>query len=72
MNTLFALLAKYGDTNIPPEKRCRDYFGMEVKKANERGWIAAPLLHRLRPDQALLGILLQILQRSRILSYCVS
>ena len=36
MNTLFALLAKYGDINIPLEKCCRDYFGMEVKKANER------------------------------------
>ena len=33
--------------------------------------VMAPLLHRLRSDQASLGVLLQILQRGRILSYCV-
>ena len=57
MNTLFALLAKYGDTNIPLETG---------------GWVTGPLLHRLCPDQALLGVLLQIFQRGRILNYCVS
>ena len=36
MNTLFALLAKFGDVNIPLEKISRDFFGMEPKKANER------------------------------------
>ena len=30
------------------------------------------LLPRLCPDQALLGVLLQIFQRGRILNYCVS
>lgn len=33
MNTLFALLAKFGDTNIPLEKCCEDYFGIALKKA---------------------------------------
>jgi len=36
MNTLFALLAKFGDVNIPLEKISNDFFGMEPKKANER------------------------------------
>lgn len=36
MNTLFALLARHGDTNIPLEKCCAEYFGIDVKKANER------------------------------------
>lgn len=35
-NTHFALLAKFGDVNIPLEKVCKDFFGMEPKKANER------------------------------------
>lgn len=36
MNTIFALLAKFGDVNIPLEKISKDFFGMEPKKANER------------------------------------
>lgn len=32
-NTHFALLAKYGDTNIPLEKCCEYYFGIALKKA---------------------------------------
>lgn len=36
MNTLFALLVKFGDVNIPLEKISKDFFGMEPKKANER------------------------------------
>lgn len=32
-HTHFALLAKYGDTNIPLEKCCDDYFGIALKKA---------------------------------------
>ncbi len=35
-NTHFALLAKFGDVNIPLEKVCKDLFGIEPKKANER------------------------------------
>ncbi|MEE9871594.1 MAG: pyocin activator PrtN family protein [Delftia lacustris] len=34
--THFALLAKYGDTNIPLEACCEDFFGVAVRKANER------------------------------------
>lgn len=34
--TLFALLAKFGDVNIPLEKISKDFFGMEPRKANER------------------------------------
>ena len=36
MNTHFALLAKFGDVNIPLDKVCKDFFGMEPRKANER------------------------------------
>lgn len=36
MHTMFALLAKFGDINIPLEKCCVEYFGMQPKKANER------------------------------------
>ncbi len=31
--THFAILAKYGDTNIPLEKCCDDLFGISLKKA---------------------------------------
>ncbi|MGU3628110.1 pyocin activator PrtN family protein [Comamonas sp. C24C] len=33
--THFALLAKFGDTNIPLDS-CAEFFGMAPKKANER------------------------------------
>ena len=32
-HTHFALLAKFGDTNIPLEKCSEDYFGIAMKKA---------------------------------------
>ncbi|MDR3003652.1 MAG: pyocin activator PrtN family protein [Acidovorax sp.] len=34
--THFALLAKFGDTNIPLEACCMDFFGIAPRKANER------------------------------------
>lgn len=34
--THFALLAKYGDTNIPLESCCETFFGVAPRKANER------------------------------------
>lgn len=34
--THFALLAKFGDTNIPLDKCCEEFFGMAPRKANER------------------------------------
>lgn len=34
-HTHFAILAKYGDTNVPLEKCCEDYFGLALKKALE-------------------------------------
>lgn len=36
MNTQFALLVRFGDVNIPLDKVCKDFFGMEPKKAYER------------------------------------
>ena len=35
MNTHFALLAIYGDVNIPLEKCCMEFFGLSPKKAGE-------------------------------------
>lgn len=34
-HTHFALLAQFGDVNIPLEKVCKPFFGMEPRKANE-------------------------------------
>lgn len=33
MNTVFLLLAEFGETDIPLQKIAPKYFGMEVKKA---------------------------------------
>lgn len=41
MNTLFALLAKFGDTNIPLDQCCMDYFGLAPKKAAEKACLQA-------------------------------
>lgn len=35
MNTHFALLAIYGDVNIPLEKCCMEFFGLSPKSAAE-------------------------------------
>ena len=35
MNTQFALLAIYGDVNIPLEKCCMEFFGLSPKRAAE-------------------------------------
>ncbi len=35
MNTHFALLAIYGDVNIPLEKCCMEFFGLSPKRAAE-------------------------------------
>ena len=35
MNTLFALLAIYGDVNIPLNQCCEEIFGLSPKKAGE-------------------------------------
>lgn len=35
MNTHFALLARYGDVNIPLEQCCEDFFSLSPKKAAE-------------------------------------
>ena len=34
--THFALLAKFGDTNIPLDKCCEEFFGLTPRKAFER------------------------------------
>ena len=35
MNTHFALLAIYGDVNIPLDKCCMEFFGLSPKRAAE-------------------------------------
>jgi hypothetical protein len=35
MNTHFALLARFGDVNIPLDKCCEDFFALSPKKAAE-------------------------------------